>query len=313
MGDGGSVCESKSLETDALNREWNKMIDECPICNSPNPDSPYICICGYSFEKDEIYDIENISGYYNTLKASGKWIKVTDFTRCLHEFQQRKKGKTSVGAKGGWGYRHTASMLREKSVSIISDNINLSIDSENFPELLNCENRAKAIEMRKRLISGSISRNFTKFKSEQELQNFIESHWAETPFSEEWEFIKGNENAGDAGQIDILARHLSDACWLIIELKKGRSPDKTVGQILRYMGWFKSNRAKENEKIKGVIIYSYPPDKNMQYALLNTRNVTQTIYYRLDGKTKFLSEEEAFNILHFEQLSFDEQRKFLES
>ena len=53
---------------------------------------------------------------------------------------------------------------------------------------------------------------------------------------------------------------------LVIELKKGRSSDATVGQILRYMGFVKANLLESHQEVHGLII-AYSDDQNIRLAL----------------------------------------------
>lgn len=54
--------------------------------------------------------------------------------------------------------------------------------------------------------------------------------------------------------IDILAIDQNDD-FVIIELKVSRGYDKTLGQILRYMGWVEKNLA-DGKKVRGIIVAS---------------------------------------------------------
>ena len=74
------------------------------------------------------------------------------------------------------------------------------------------------------------------------------------------------------GPIDILARDKADHNWVVIELKKGKSSDTVVGQLLRYMGWVKKHKASGNEKVRGIIITSAPDDR-IKYAMLASQGV----------------------------------------
>ena len=58
----------------------------------------------------------------------------------------------------------------------------------------------------------------------------------------------------------------------VIELKKGKSSDQVVGQILRYIAWIKENEAKPDEKVKGLIITKEQDDK-LKYSLMATENI----------------------------------------
>jgi restriction system protein len=68
------------------------------------------------------------------------------------------------------------------------------------------------------------------------------------------------------GRIDILAKDRENTDWVVIELKRGRSSDVVVGQLLRYMGWVQENLAGEGEAVKGVVIAGDVDDR-LQYAL----------------------------------------------
>jgi restriction system protein len=60
--------------------------------------------------------------------------------------------------------------------------------------------------------------------------------------------------------------------YLVIELKKGRSSDVVVGQILRYMGFIKNELAVNGESVRGIII-----DKRVcNHGRAATQHVTHT-------------------------------------
>lgn len=85
-----------------------------------------------------------------------------------------------------------------------------------------------------------------------------------------------NENIGhfdtqEVGIMDILAVD-NDNNLVVIELKR-ESSDKTLGQILRYMGWAKKNLCKKGQEVKGIII-AETKDNRLDYALTITPNVT---------------------------------------
>ena len=68
--------------------------------------------------------------------------------------------------------------------------------------------------------------------------------------------------------------------FVVIELKKGRSSDVVVGQILRYMGWVKENLAVDDYKeykVRGIII-SKEKDSRLEYALKMIQNVDAFLY-----------------------------------
>lgn len=65
--------------------------------------------------------------------------------------------------------------------------------------------------------------------------------------------ITGIEFNAGGRFIDILAVDKNN-CFVVIELKVSKGSDRVIGQLLRYIGWIKSNLAKENQKVRGIII-----------------------------------------------------------
>ena len=103
-------------------------------------------------------------------------------------------------------------------------------------------------------------------------------NWDKLPLGAEWDILTdesgdlvGYEYPTEVGRIDILARHKNRDAWLVIELKRGRTADRVVGQILRYMGWVQKHIAGETGNVKGLIV-APEFEQNMQYALLAARN-----------------------------------------
>lgn len=55
--------------------------------------------------------------------------------------------------------------------------------------------------------------------------------------------------------IDILAKDSNDE-FVVIELKVSRGYDRTIGQLLRYMGWIEANLA-QGKIVRGIIVASH--------------------------------------------------------
>ncbi len=112
-----------------------------------------------------------------------------------------------------------------------------------------------------------------RFGLERHLHEFLFDNWAQTELGKEWHlFEKDDEPVGykyrteDVGEIDLLARHNSENRWLVVELKRGRTSDKVVGQLLRYRGWVMEHLAKPDDVVEGLII-GHSVDKKLMYAL----------------------------------------------
>lgn len=106
------------------------------------------------------------------------------------------------------------------------------------------------------------------FENERELQYYIAENISK--FSFLGKQIKLYPNGveyyiKDVGRIDILARDC-DGDFVIIETKVNKVPDKTVGQISRYMGWVEANLNTGNNKVHGLIV-GHKITKKLKYAV----------------------------------------------
>ena len=91
----------------------------------------------------------------------------------------------------------------------------------------------------------------------------------------------GIEYPTAVGPIDILARD-SNGDFFVFELKRGRSPDYTIGQLARYMGWVKNTIGREH-KVFGVIVAKSINNK-LRYAasvIPNTCLLEYEVEFRL--------------------------------
>jgi hypothetical protein len=85
----------------------------------------------------------------------------------------------------------------------------------------------------------------------------------------------GVEFQTDVGPIDILAVDEAGQ-FTVIELKLGRGPDATLGQILRYMGWVSRHLA-DRKPVQGIIVASEIPSK-LRYAVTQVPTVSLMEY-----------------------------------
>lgn len=129
----------------------------------------------------------------------------------------------------------------------------------------------------------------SEFILEKYLEDFIISNFnsifkGRLQVYEDSEGNEGQQYATDIGSIDILAVEVKTKTFMVIELKKGRPSDRVVGQILRYMGWVKSNLCTKGETVKGLIICR-DHDPKLTYALNMTSNI-DVRYYSVSFKLK---------------------------
>ena len=130
-----------------------------------------------------------------------------------------------------------------------------------------------------------------RFVLESHLQEFIAGNWhaifPELEFYEEDGGVGGEPyDTGEAGAIDILAVDRQTRDFVVIELKRNRTSDQVVGQLLRYMGWVKKNLCGDKHDVRGVVVCR-EEDIKLNYAHMMTQNVTIKYYdvsFRLGDK-----------------------------
>jgi len=122
------------------------------------------------------------------------------------------------------------------------------------------------------------------WEMEKYLEEFIEKNFERIDFDCNVELYQDEESSGRqyqtaVGRIDLLAKDKDTDDFIVIELKKGKSNDVVVGQILRYMGWVSDNLANTDtdQMVRGIII-AKESDEKMQYALKMVQNIDLYLY-----------------------------------
>ncbi len=121
-----------------------------------------------------------------------------------------------------------------------------------------------------------------EFVLEKYLEEFVVSNFhtifrGQLKIYEDADGNDGQQYGTDIGPIDILAVEPQSQSFVVVELKKGRSSDQVVGQILRYMGWVKKNLCLNGQAVKGLIICR-DPDSKLSYALEMTTSIDVRYY-----------------------------------
>ncbi len=101
--------------------------------------------------------------------------------------------------------------------------------------------------------------NEAQFALESHLEEFIDKNWKSIDFGSalvryETDDQNGRQFPAGPWSIDFLCLEKNTGDFVVVELKRGKSSDSTVGQLLRYMSWVKENLAKTNQKVRGIII-----------------------------------------------------------
>ena len=125
-----------------------------------------------------------------------------------------------------------------------------------------------------------------EFALEKYLEDFIVNNWEKVDFGEKLELYTDKDgNIGkqyfteDVGYIDILAKDEEDN-FVVIELKKGRTNDEVIGQVLRYIGWVRRNLTQRKEDVRGLIIVG-ERDVKFEYALQEISNKVHVKIYKV--------------------------------
>ncbi|MDX0604983.1 DUF91 domain-containing protein [Sinorhizobium medicae] len=128
------------------------------------------------------------------------------------------------------------------------------------------------------------------FAMEKHLEAFLVANWDQTElattfsiFEEDGEKV-GQQYETDAGPIDILAVSKDRKRLLVVELKRGRASDVVVGQVLRYMGYVKSEIAEADQIVEGAII-ALEEDRKLRWALASVPHVS---FYRYEVRFKLV-------------------------
>lgn len=167
-------------------------------------------------------------------------------------------------------------IFSEKRVTFNPD-INLAKDLLNNSDKYNqCQTKTEA----KRLKS---SKKANRSDKESLLQKYIIENWNNLEFLNNWSLEYSLKNTNEVGEIDLIAKSNNSPEYVVIELKKGNSSDRVVGQLFRYMGWVNRNLAK-SEKVSGMIIAN-SFELDLLYALSIVDDSNLNIYLCQYNKT----------------------------
>lgn len=111
----------------------------------------------------------------------------------------------------------------------------------------------------------------SEFALETHLEEFIYRNWTRINWGAALELYTTDERDGrqfPAGtwSIDFLAVDKESNDLVVIELKRGKTSDSTVGQLLRYITWTKENIAERGQSVRGIII-AKDVDEALNYAI----------------------------------------------
>jgi restriction system protein len=64
---------------------------------------------------------------------------------------------------------------------------------------------------------------------------------------------------------------------VVVELKRGHSADRLVGQVARYMGWVRTHLAAAGQGVEGIVV-AHEHDDRLRYAAAAVPGLTIMTY-----------------------------------
>jgi len=129
----------------------------------------------------------------------------------------------------------------------------------------------------------------SEFALEAHLEDFMDKNWDLIDFGRRLERYKTEEQDGRQfpaaeWSIDFLCTDKDTGDFVVVELKRGRSSDSVIGQILRYMTWVRENLARPGQSTRGIVVTA-EADKAMLYAARAVPDIS-LFEYKVDFKLK---------------------------
>lgn len=164
------------------------------------------------------------------------------------------------------------------------DTINLDIDSNN---------RTVQIDIPKKNIESTSIERIISPQEEKELEQFLVNAIQNGKLGSISIFKDPKNgqsgiyyNTKDAGIIDLLCVD-ENGNYIVFELKKTKTGDQVVGQLLRYMNWVKENLAQEKmRRVRGIIVLQKQDDdyendtqvSNIRWAIRSNPDIELKFY-----------------------------------
>jgi hypothetical protein len=187
-----------------------------------------------------------------------------------------RKGQTSrqwLGflKKNGWQINELAEEVRLIRPDLVDDAISISVLGEPSDEEFESPDAVFQFEFEKHL-RDFLANNLAKLPIENKVLRLYKDDTGRA----------GIEYPTGVGDVDILAIDELGQ-FVVFELKLTRGPDRTMGQLLRYMGWIKKNLSKDKE-VYGVIV-AKDMDEKLRFAAVMVPRVS-LLEYEVDFRLK---------------------------
>ena len=222
-------------------------------------------------KRNSTYSTNLFANNFDYLKKYDQKIKLTNSEKANHLFEKFEQNFEYIRfiKKQDWMEfygDHTRSLTKEEALEYV--------EAKGFAT---GQNKFKEEAKRIFALNPNLIKSFSEEEYEKNYEDEIHIHkiYKNEPGAIEngLKLVKGEEfNNGfkwripeyGVGEVDLFCKDKNDN-YVVVELKKRKGSDKTIGQILRYIGWVKRNICKNTEKVRGIII-SREYDEKIKYA-----------------------------------------------
>lgn len=123
-----------------------------------------------------------------------------------------------------------------------------------------------------------------QFALERQLEEFLLGNWNLIDWGRPLQIWRGPDgtlghqlDTSIAGRLDFLCVDAANDALVVVELKRGRSSDRVVGQAARYMGWVRHHIAKPGQAVEGIVV-AHEFDEGLKYAATSVPGLTVFAY-----------------------------------
>lgn len=122
-----------------------------------------------------------------------------------------------------------------------------------------------------------------EFVLETHLEEFLLGNWNTVSWGRPlkiWQSVdgtSGHQLSTPVGRLDLLCIDTSTNDFVVVELKRGHSADRVVGQVARYMGWVRTHLAAAGQGVEGIVV-AHEHDDRLRYAAAALPGLTILTY-----------------------------------
>jgi hypothetical protein len=123
-----------------------------------------------------------------------------------------------------------------------------------------------------------------EFILEAHLEEFLLGNWNAVDWGRPLSLWQGADGSSGhqlptpVGRLDLLCVDTSTNALVVVELKRGRSADRVIGQVARYMGWVRAELAANGQAVEGIVV-AHEHDDRLRYAAAAVPGLTILTYH----------------------------------